>query len=271
MFNPTTFDEFIGQEHIKMELQAMLKANRNDSVLIRGGWGSGKTTLAKIYAYERGFYSYQQTPVVIPCTNTKAKTHVVDEIHLAKSFEELYDEMTKVTYVFCTTEMSVLPQPFVSRCVPLTMSDYSEENLQTILGQKAKNEKLEVSTNTLKIIASRSRLKPRTAIQLLERVLMLCNYKNIKVTPRTTSYILDELRVYDLGLMDDDILYLKSLESAKGNAVSLFSLCATLNRDQNYVRESIESFLLRKNFVLITPRGRVLTDKGQSLIKTLEI
>ena len=263
---PRTFSEFVGQETIKKELSAMALADSRTSVLLRGAYGSGKTTLAKIYASSLGNYTYQDVPNNVDHLNPDARVHVIDEIHLLKDQEVLYNQFDELTFVFATTDAQELSAPFRSRCIELTLEPYSEQELRVILRDRATREGINADEKAIKILASRSRGTPRTGIQLLRRVHTIARMEQVPITARYTAEQLNEFRVYDNGFTQDDITYLRTLALADA-PVSLRTLGAVLNRDRAYVQEIIESFLLRKNFVIITGRGRVLTDIGKEFVE----
>jgi Holliday junction DNA helicase RuvB len=267
-FEPKSFSEIVGQDRIKRELIAMIANGDTSNVLLRGNAGGGKTTLAKMYAAYRGDYTYQDVPDVLRIPNDSVRTHVIDEIHLAGRFEILYEEMGKHTYVFCTTERAGLPMPFVSRCVELVLDDYTDAQLTGIVQQKADKEGIEIDKDGAKIIASRGRGMPRVTIQLLHRIHNLSAIDGEPLSARYVAQALDSLKVYPNGLIEDDLNYLLTLNNSL-SPVSLRTLSATLNRAQSYVEETIESFLLYKRFISITPRGRIITALGKNMVERM--
>lgn len=265
-YEPKVFEEFVGQYAIKRELLAMLAAKSTRPILLRGNFGSGKTTLAKIYGIYRGDYTYQEVPDVLTGLNSSVKTHIIDEIHLAGKFELLYPQMRDQAFVFCTTERQALPAPFVSRCIELVMGDYLDSDLEQIVTQYASREGIVLDPNAVKIIASRSRSTPRTATILVDRLKNLAILEGASMTARFVASTLDSLRVYPNGLMQDDINYLTALAES-GSPVSLRALSSILNRDESYIQENVESFLLYKRLISITPRGRIITEHGHYIIE----
>jgi Holliday junction DNA helicase RuvB len=274
-YEPRTFDEFIGQEEAKRELVAMLAAKDNQCVLMRGNYGRGKTTLLKIYASYRGHFTYQDVPDVLDPSDEaddgeSIRSHIIDEIHLASRFESLYARMGTQTFLFGTTERERLPAPFLSRCVEIVLRDYNHDELCTIVFQKARNEGISIADGAIDIIADRCRGTPRTAIQLLTRTNNLARLESERLDAKFVSRTLDSLQVYENGLIQDDLMYLRLLAEAQGSPVSLNTACAVLNRSIDYIRENIEYFLLYKKYIVITPRGRVLTVSGRYLVDQME-
>jgi Holliday junction resolvasome RuvABC ATP-dependent DNA helicase subunit len=253
-YEPLSFDQFVGQDKIKRELKAMLSTKDSSSILFRGNFGSGKTTLARIYAKARGNYTYQPTPTILSLDSFGIQTHIIDEVHLAKNFEVLFDEMKYCTYLFCTTDRQSLPDAFLSRCVEFVMQEYSQKELGSIIWQFVTNADIDLTVGGIDIIANRARGVPRIAIQLTKRLHNLSKYENSKLTPEYVSRTLETLNVFSNGIIQDDKDYLEILAIAN-NPVSLATLSSAINRNDSYVKEQLESFLINRKYISITPRG----------------
>lgn len=272
-YEPKSLDEFIGQNSIKRELGAMLAAEDKSNILLRGNYGGGKTTLAKIYGIHRGPYNYNDTPNGFKYNpyflqDRKVETIIIDEIHLAKEFEQFYDLMGKHTFVFCTTERDALPAPFVSRCVELALSDYPVDEILEIISKKSFIDKIIMPDASLIEIAERSRGVPRTAIQLMKRVNNLAKLDNKMPIASYVRNLLNELKVYGNGLIEDDVFYLNTLDLSD-RPISINSLSATINRPKGYVETNLEPFLLNRGFISITSRGRIITSQGRKAISEI--
>ena len=68
------------------------------------------------------------------------------------------------------------------------------------------------------------------------------------------------------GLGSVDRRYLLHLHSAPGHTRALSSLATALGLDPSYVQLEVEPFLLHKSLILITNRGRQLTDAGHQRV-----
>ena len=206
---PNNFDDYIGQEKTKRNLEIFIEAARIrgdvlDHVLFYGPPGLGKTTLANIIASEMGANIKSTSGPVIEksgdlaaiLTNLKKGDILfIDEIHrLSNVIEEvLYSamedycldimigqgpsarsiklELPSFTLVGATTRAGLLTSPLRDRFGVVHRLDYySPEELETIVTRSASILKIEIRSNGAREIARRSRGTPRIANRLLRRV-----------------------------------------------------------------------------------------------------
>jgi Holliday junction DNA helicase RuvB len=214
---PQSFDDYIGQEKVKKNLEILIGAakHRNEPiehVLLYGPAGLGKTTLANIIAKKMG--------VSIKTTSGPAIERVgdfgsiltnlqdgdilfIDEIHrLNKSIEEiLYPAMEdfkldiiigkgpsartiqldlpKFTLIGATTKLGSLSNPLRNRFGAVhRLEFYTNNEIEKILERSAKILDVPMEKTGLEKIASCSRQTPRVANRLLKRVRDFCQIKN---------------------------------------------------------------------------------------------
>lgn len=206
---PSRFDEYVGQDHIKSNLQISCSASKRrgeamDHVLLHGPPGLGKTSLSRIVAAELGvgFKSTSGPAIERPGDLAAILTSLsdkdvlfIDEIHrLSRAIEEvLYPAMedfeldivigqgqaarsVKIplkpfTLVGATTRSGALTSPLRDRFGIVHRLDfYSQAELARIVNRSA--DILGIASETLACdeIASRSRGTPRIANRLLKRV-----------------------------------------------------------------------------------------------------
>lgn len=209
ILRPTTFDDYIGQERIKKNLQVAIDAAKKrgeplDHVLLYGPPGLGKTTLASIIANGMGAQIRITSGPAIDRAADLASilTNLgdgdvlfIDEIHrLNRSVEEvLYSAMEdyaidimlgkgpsarslrldvpKFTLIGATTRTGALAAPLRDRFGMLhRLEYYSPEEIAAIIRRSAVLLNSKIDEQAAQKLSTRSRLTPRIANRLLKRV-----------------------------------------------------------------------------------------------------
>ncbi len=263
---PKSFEQFIGQETIKSELDTMLRAAKLTRIpvqhtLFSGNFGLGKTTLAKIFANMIGESAYVTAQNVSGVNDfPPSRVVVVDEIHTIANEEWLLTIMDKgeQTILGCTTTAGSLSGPLRSRFVSLVLQPYSVPELQKMIEGAAKNLEYTCSDFTSYEVARRSKTVARTALLLFKRIYdrAILNRKAINKDMLVKWF--DDMRIDPDGLDNADRAYISCLSD---RPIGLQNLTAMTGMDRVTIEESIEPFLLTHGFVKRTPRGRVKGDK----------
>ena len=267
-----------------------------DHVLFYGPPGLGKTTLSGIIANEMGVHmkvtsgpAIEKPGEMAAILNSLQENDVlfVDEIHrLNRQVEEvLYPAMEdyaidimigkgatarsirldlpKFTLVGATTRAGLLTAPLRDRFgVVHHLEFYTEEELQKIIIHSAGILGVEIDREGALEMARRSRGTPRLANRLLKRVRDFAQVKyDGKITRDVADFAMDLLEVDRYGLDQTDRLLLSTIiEKFAGGPVGLDTLAAAIGEDAGTIEDVYEPYLIKKGFLLRTPRGRAVTD-----------
>ena len=253
--------EFVGQTNLLKQALAIITM-KNWSILLRGHHGYGKTELARILAAQGTLHSvkssklfYYSSPsfraAEIPFGDDTQYTVIVDECHLNNRYEWLYGSMKVNNYIFCSNMASELPEPFVSRCFTLRLSEYTESELIRIMQVHALRRGVELRHSVIATIAQRSRCTPRTGIFFMRKYLAM--YKP-RYDETTIKAYFEVEGVDETGLNRLDRRYLKSLSAGHK---SRRTLQMTLDVDTKEL-DRIERYLIQRGLIAIESRGRRL-------------
>lgn len=299
---PRSFAEFIGQERVKTNLQIFLKAAKMreeplDHVLLLGMPGLGKTTLSHIIANElqvdmkttSGPALEKAGDLVGLLSNLKrGDVLFIDEVHrLSRNVEEyLYSAMEdsavdlvldqgpaarsvrvhlqRFTLIAATTREGLLSAPFRSRFGVLEKLElYPDEELAPILERSAGILEMQITGEAITLLASRSRGVPRITNRLLRRIRDLTQVKN---SPEVTKEIVEEglamMGIDSAGLVATDRHILSAVAKGEGEPVGLKTIAVSVGENDGTIEEVYEPYLIRRGFLVKTPRGRRVTVSG---------
>lgn len=300
---PLSFNEYIGQEKVKKNLNILIEAAKQrgettDHILLYGGSGLGKTTLAYIIAKELGSnIKVTSGPAIekvgdlasILTNLQEGDVLFFDEAHrLNKLIEEiLYPAMEeykldiiigkgpsartlqlqlpRFTLIAATTRAGMLSSPLRNRFgATFQLNFYTTEDIEKILQRSSKILQIESHPEGLKKIAQRARFTPRVANRLLKRVR---DYAQIKgqgiITEDIAKEALDMLEIDDMGLEQADRNILKVIiEKFEGGPVGLDSIAAATSEEKDAISDIYEPYLMQIGFLARTSKGRITTKQA---------
>lgn len=250
-FIPSTFDEYLGQEELKVKLHIYLKAAllRNealDHLLIFGPPGLGKTTLAHIMASMMkvnikicsGPMLERTGDLVAILSSLEPKSILfIDEIHrLPTTIEEvLYSAMEQFkvdviigqgvgaksislpinpfTLIGATTKSGMISAPLRSRFgITERINYYNNQTLAHIIIQNSTHLNITIDYEAAYLLAKCSRGTPRIAKKLVRRVRDIAQVQNkTHIQENLVTQALALLGIDKDGLTNLDLLLLKKI------------------------------------------------------------
>jgi Holliday junction resolvasome RuvABC ATP-dependent DNA helicase subunit len=172
------------------------------------------------------------------------------------------------TFVFATTKPTLLDRAFRSRCMDVRLQRYSLDEVSQMVRARF----ADLDDDTIEKVAGCSRLTPRRAFDLAREVrdeitVRRGTAKRVDVA----SCVRDVMRgagiVFANGTTRNDLAYMQLLENAKGRPMGERAIAASLHAiPREEIGDDIEPFLIDKEYIAITARGREITWKGRQFM-----
>lgn len=195
-YRPNSFSDVVGQEHIVSLLTAAVQQKKiSHAYLFCGGRGTGKTTVARIFAREigcnpediieidaasnRGIDEIRELREAVRSApfSSPYKVYIVDEAHMLTKeaanalLKTLEEPPAHVVFILATTDPEKLPETIVSRCQKLVFKSPDLATLTKRLRHVAEEEGKTLEEATAHLIASHGKGSYRDALGALEQVL----------------------------------------------------------------------------------------------------
>jgi Holliday junction DNA helicase RuvB len=267
-------------------------------ILFEGPFGIGKKTLASVLPNELGTSIQMANSASLNCprdllpflTNAEeASILFIDEIHrMPRVVEELIYSATedfradivlgeginarsinlklkRFTLIGATTCSGLLSGRMRDRFkMHEHLEFYNEDDLAQIVTINAKKLQTKIDQDAARELASRSRGNPRIANA---RLWWARNFAASEadgcITLDIAKCALEMAEVDISGLDQQDRRYLETLVGiCSGGPTGVEALAATMNLSADILSDEIEPYLLREQFIVRSPRGRVATGKA---------
>jgi Holliday junction DNA helicase RuvB len=177
--------------------------------------------------------------------------------------------LKRFTLVGATTRSGMLSSPMRDRFrMHEHLEFYSVEELATIVQVNAHKLQTPITEEAAVELAKRSRGTPRVANGRLHWARSYTTSEHDgKITLETARAALEMAEVDREGLDKQDRRYLETLIGVfAGGPTGVEAIAATMNVPGDTLSDEVEPYLLREQFIVRTPRGRVATAKAFALL-----
>ncbi len=172
--------------------------------------------------------------------------------------------LANITFLLATTEEHGLLGPATQRFNTLRFSYYCEEDLQNIIGVRARSLGWGIADEAIPSIAKRSRGTPRIALKILQASRSVCRAEGEDAI--SLAHLERACRLMgtdEIGLTDFDLAYMRLLLECQ-DGMQLSVLASRLGIPVKTVSSNLEPYLMRAGLVekgkqsrrTLTPKGR---------------
>lgn len=197
-YRPDTFDDVVGQEQLVTLLTTSIKQKKiAHAYLFCGGRGTGKTTVARIFARDigcnpediieidaasnRGIDEIRELREAVRTApfSSPYKVYIVDEAHMLTKeaanalLKTLEEPPSHVIFILATTDPEKLPQTIVSRCQKIVFKQPDVKTLSDRLVHVAAKEGKKLTVESSELLARHGKSSYRDALGMLEQVLSI--------------------------------------------------------------------------------------------------
>jgi DNA polymerase III subunit gamma/tau len=206
-YRPKEFSQVVGQDHILKSLQSAMEQKMvSHAYLFHGGRGTGKTSIARIFAKELGtkdsdlyeidaashtsienIKELNESIFTLPF-ESPYKVYILDEVHmLSKSawnafLKTLEEPPSYVIFILATTEIEKVPDTILSRCQVFSFKKPTRKILKEVIEGAAKAEGYKLEDGVSELIAIFGDGSFRDAYGTLEKAIGVSKDKEISLS-----------------------------------------------------------------------------------------
>jgi Holliday junction DNA helicase RuvB len=208
---------------------------------------------------QNSLLSVLEKPAIL-CTSLESKLKLPNGQVLNKG-EILKERMPdNISFIFCTTDKSQLSDAMESRLHPINIEEYSLEDKVEFVDAFLKSNNILLENDTDYEFISKTSKNMRHLSKICDRIMDWCAANNkVVVTANNLLEIMEILGLDEYGCDENDRKYIGYVKLQE--PVSLSNIGRFLSVPDEEVKSKIEPFLIRKGWITITSKGRVLTKK----------
>ena len=256
-YRPQSFDDVVGQPQIVQLLTSTIKQKKvSHAYLFCGGRGTGKTTVARIFARDigcnpediieidaasnRGIDEIRELREAVRTApfSSEYKVYIIDEAHMLTKeaanalLKTLEEPPSHVIFILATTDPEKLPATITSRCQKIVFKSPDIATLASRLQYVAKEEGKDIDIATAELVAVHGKGSYRDALGVLEQV----------ITTSKKKISEDEVLAF-LGVTDKETV-LRLLEAVcKKDVKNIVSLFGVLEASSGAALKTYDDFV----------------------------
>lgn len=203
-YRPSTFADVRGQEHVTEVLEAAIKQKKiGHAYLFAGSRGTGKTTIARIFARaigsdEKDLYELDAASntgvenmrgilegVATHPFASEYKVYIIDEAHMLSKgafnafLKTLEEPPAFAIFILATTELEKIPETIQSRCQVFEFKKPTKAGLKEMVIEVAKSEGASLTPQGAELIATAGDGSYRDTLSTLQKVLTISKDKKL--------------------------------------------------------------------------------------------
>ena len=248
-YRPVRLGDVVGQPQVTEPLTNSLKQGKvSHAYLFIGPRGTGKTSVARIFAHEVNDFKYEieddyvdiieidgasnrgidnirelREKAAIAPTKGKYKIYIIDEVHMLtkEAFNALLKTLEEppkhVIFIMATTDAYKVPVTITSRAQTYIFKLADTKTMQDFLRKVANEEKIQIDDEALEIVVRRGGGSFRDSLSLLDQISTLSD-----------KIITKELVISAMGLPEDEKIAKLLVEYSDGNVEKITTLLKDL-------------------------------------------